>query len=48
MGNVKSCCRRYCCCCCCNGNHKKRSENIGLHPMARALEEGVGVDKVGE
>lgn len=59
MGNVKSCCARYCgCCLCCNNNNGKKrrqSENIGLHPMARALVDDRrshssedGVDEVGE
>lgn len=60
MGNVKSCLSRYCCCCCNNDKSKlrRRSENIELNPMARALvddhrgnirsNDEEGVDEVGE
>lgn len=57
MGNVKSCCATYCGCCGCCGccNKKNKSENIGLHPMARALVDDRrshssdgGVDEVGK
>lgn len=60
MGNVKSCLSRYCCCCCNNDKSKlrRRSENIELNPMARALvddhrgnirsSDEEGVDEVGE
>lgn len=55
MGNVKSCCVKHCGCCgCCCCKPKKRSENIGLHPMARALvderrslSDDEGIDEVG-